>query len=144
MEFANPGAFPPGTSPESFYKRPQSQPINKLISEVFFKSGLMEAWGRGIPDIFDFCKESGLPKPEFELANGYVYLTIHFAKPLTPRLSGDRENDNVNDKVKITQFTDRQKAILYIIKENDKVTAKEIKTHFKESIATINRHGGPS
>ena len=85
------------------------------------------------------CKESSLPKPEFELANGYVYLTIHFAKPLTPRLSGDRENDNVNDKVKITQFTDRQKAILYIIKENDKVTAKEIKTHFKESIATINR-----
>ena len=43
VEFANPGAFPPGTSPETFYKRPQSKPINKLISEVFFKSGLMEA-----------------------------------------------------------------------------------------------------
>ena len=84
VEFANPGAFPPGTSPETFYKRPQSKPINKLISEVFFKSGLMEAWGRGIPDIFDLCKENGLPKPEFELAYGYVYLTIRFAKPLTP------------------------------------------------------------
>ena len=61
-----------------------AKPINKLISEVFFKSGLMEAWGRGIPDIFDLCKENGLPKPEFELAYGYVYLTIRFAKPLTP------------------------------------------------------------
>ena len=95
------GAFPPGTSPETFYKRPQSKSINKLISEVFFKSGLMEAWGRGIPDIFDLCKENDLPKPEFELANGYVYLTIRFAKPLTPRLSGDTDNvtDNVTDEL---------------------------------------------
>lgn len=116
VEFANPGAFPPGTSPESFYKRPQSQPINKLISEVFFKSGLMEAWGRGIPDIFDLCKESGLPKPEFELANGYVYLTIRFAKPLTPRLSGDTERvtDNVTD-----ELTDRQRLIVKLIPFND-------------------------
>ena len=96
VEFANPGAFPPGTSPESFYKRPQSKPINKLISEVFFKSGLMEAWGRGIPDIFDLCKDSGLPKPVFELANGYVYLTIRFAKPITPRLSGG-SNEPLNE-----------------------------------------------
>ena len=29
----------------------------------------MEAWGRGIPDIFDLCKAGGLPKPEFELAH---------------------------------------------------------------------------
>ena len=135
VEFANPGAFPPGTSPESFYKRPQSKPINKLISEIFFKSGLMEAWGRGIPDIFDLCKENGLPKPEFELVNGYVYLTIRFAKPLTPRLSGDKEND----KVKLSQLTDRQQKIVSIIKLNDKVTAKEIKSHFKDSLTTINR-----
>lgn len=112
VEFANPGAFPPGTSPETFYKRPQSKPINKLISEVFFKSGLMEAWGRGIPDIFDLCKENGLPKPEFELANGYVYLTIRFAKPLTPRLSGD--TDNVTD-----ELTDRQRLIVKLIPFND-------------------------
>ena len=116
VEFANPGAFPPGTSPETFYKRPQSKPINKLISEVFFKSGLMEAWGRGIPDIFDLCKENGLPKPEFELANGYVYLTIRFAKPLTPRLSGDTDNvtDNVTD-----ELTDRQRLIVKLIPFND-------------------------
>ena len=67
------------TSPESFYRRPQSQPINKLISEVFFKSGL--------------------PKPEFELANGYVYLTIRFKESLTPRLSGgsnEPQNEPLN------------------------------------------------
>ena len=58
----------------------------------------MEAWGRGIPDIFDLCRESGLPKPEFELANGYVYLTIRFKHSLTPYLSGG-VNGGVNDGV---------------------------------------------
>ena len=77
-----------------------------------FKNGLMEAWGRGIPDIFDLCKESGLPKPEFELANGYVYLTIRFAKPLIPRLSGD--TDNVTD-----ELTERQRLIVKLIPFND-------------------------
>ena len=143
VEFANPGAFPPGTSPETFYKRPQSKPINKLISEVFFKSGLMEAWGRGIPDIFDLCKEGGLPKPEFELANGYVYLTIRFAKPLTPRLSGDRDNerdnDRENDREKPLVLTSRQVSMLSLMKENDRVTTEQLKEKLHTSISTVNR-----
>lgn len=51
----------------------------------------------------------------------------------------DKVNDNVNDKVDSLQLTDRQKKIIPIIRRNDKVTAKEIKSHFEESIATINR-----
>ena len=136
VEFANPGAFPPGTSPESFYKRPQSKPINKLISEVFFKSGLMEAWGRGIPDIFDLCKEGGLPKPEFELANGYVYLTIRFAKPLTPRLSGDIDNvtDNVTD-----ELTERQRLIVKLIPFNDTEDVTETTTSLAQKTGVSRR-----
>ena len=143
VEFANPGAFPPGTSPETFYKRPQSKPVNKLISEVFFKSGLMEAWGRGIPDIFDLCKENGLPKPEFELAHGFVYLTIRFAKPLTPRLSGDTENDREgdreNDREKPLVLTSRQVSMLSLMKENDRVTTEQLKEKLHTSISTVNR-----
>ena len=67
IEFMNPGNFPHGTTVEDFQKHPHSEPINEIISNVFFKSGLMEAWGRGIPDIFGECKAAGLPKPEFEI-----------------------------------------------------------------------------
>ncbi len=45
----NPGNFPHGTTADDFRKRPHSEPVNEVISNVFFKSGLMEAWGRGIP-----------------------------------------------------------------------------------------------
>ncbi len=38
-----------GTTADDFRKRPHSEPVNEVISNVFFKSGLMEAWGRGIP-----------------------------------------------------------------------------------------------
>lgn len=59
IEFMNPGSFPSGTTAEDFLKRPHSEPVNEVISSVFFKSGLMEAWGRGIPDIFKECKKEG-------------------------------------------------------------------------------------
>lgn len=89
---------------------------------------IMEAWGRGIPDIFDLCKKNGLPKPEFELANGFVYLTIRFAKPLTPRLSGDRENDREDDRENPIVLTSRQQLLISLMKEKLDV-----------SISTVNR-----
>ena len=140
VEFANPGAFPPGTSPESFYRRPQSQPINKLISEVFFKSGLMEAWGRGIPDIFDLCKENGLPKPEFELANGFVYLTIRFKQSLTPYLSGG-VNDGVNggERGGVNALGESLKQVYDLIHGNPGIKANQIAERLGRSINTIEK-----
>lgn len=99
----------------------------------------MEAWGRGIPDIFDLCKENGLRKPEFELANGFVYLTIRFAKPLTPRLSGDRENDREDDIENPIVLTSRQQLLLSLMKENDRVTTEQLKEKLHTSISTVNR-----
>ena len=85
----------------------------------------------------------GLPKPEFELANGYVYLTIRFAKPLTPRLSGDRdnerENDRENDREKPLVLTSRQVSMLSLMKENDRVTTEQLKEKLHTSISTVNR-----
>ena len=76
IEFMNPGRFPQGSTAEDFRKRPHSEPVNEVISSVFFKSGLMDAWGRAIPDIYGECKAAGLPKPEFESIPNFVCLTI--------------------------------------------------------------------
>lgn len=58
----------------------------EVISSVFFKIGLMEAWDRGIPDIYCECKAAGLLKPEFESIPNFVCLTIRFNNPQTPYL----------------------------------------------------------
>ena len=44
-----------------------SNPHNPRIAYAFFRAGMMEAWGRGIPRITDVCAEAGNPAPAWEL-----------------------------------------------------------------------------
>ncbi len=85
----NPGAFPPGTEPKDFLKRPHSEPVNEKIATALFKGGEMEGWGRGIPDIYDLCKAAGMPEPVFDFVPNFVCLTIRFKTPITPYVSGE-------------------------------------------------------
>ena len=63
VEFQNPGDFPHGSTYKDFIDNPHSSPVNPKIADVFFKSSLMEAWGRGVANIFDECEKYGLPTP---------------------------------------------------------------------------------
>ena len=99
VEFMNPGAFPPGMTPEDFRLRPRSILVNEIIANALYKGGKTEGWGRGIRDIYTLCKEAGLPEPEYDLVTGFVCLTIRFKDSLTPHLSGDRINEPLNGPV---------------------------------------------
>ncbi|MCK9364682.1 MAG: hypothetical protein M0P74_13930 [Syntrophales bacterium] len=48
------------------------------MADVFFKAGMIEAWGRGTVKIVDECKKAGLPEPEFREEFGG--LSVHFRK----------------------------------------------------------------
>ena len=63
--------------------------INPKIADVFFKSSLMEAWGRGIANIFDECEKYGLPTPEFKVGHKIVTLVIRFKNSITPHRKDD-------------------------------------------------------
>lgn len=43
-----------------------SIPRNELLSDIFFKSGLIETWGQGTLKVIDECKKAGLPTPIFK------------------------------------------------------------------------------
>lgn len=43
----------------------RSRPYNPLIANTFFRSGFIEAWGRGIEKIKDSCMQTGNPLPEY-------------------------------------------------------------------------------
>lgn len=92
----NPGAFPPGTEPKDFLKRPHSEPVNEKTAMALFKGGVMEGWGRGIPDIYDLCKAAGMPEPVFDFVPNFVCLTIRFKTPLRPYTSGGGEINGVS------------------------------------------------
>lgn len=61
--------------------------------------------------------------------------------PKTGRLitPDDKVDEKDNDKVKLSQLTERQRRIVSIIKLDIKVTAEGIKQYFTESLSTINR-----
>ena len=50
--------------------------ITRLIADVCFKGGLIDAWGRGTVSIIDECKAAGLPEPELAERYGGFMVTL--------------------------------------------------------------------
>lgn len=83
MVFQNPGSFPIGMKWQDFLgDEIGSLPANPIIANVFYRRGIMEAWGRGIGLIIRSCKEQELVEPEINVTQSFVNLTIWFKKTL--------------------------------------------------------------
>jgi len=54
-----------------------SKPYNPLIAGAFFRSGQIEAWGRGIQKITNACMEWGKPEPFFKISSNEVMIGFH-------------------------------------------------------------------
>ena len=62
---ANDCIFPEDWTINDLMGKHRSRPYNPLIANTFFRTGFIEAWGRGIEKIKDSCKEAGNPMPEY-------------------------------------------------------------------------------
>jgi len=61
--FWNMGQLPENWTIDMLQKKHSSIPYNPDIANAFFRSGYVEAWGRGIEKINEHCSETGLPLP---------------------------------------------------------------------------------
>jgi ATP-dependent DNA helicase RecG len=103
----NPGFLPQGWTVEHILQKHASQPFNPDIANTFFRSGKIEAWGRGIERIMEACRNSGNPLPK--LIYEKTGLWVHF--PFS--------------SVETTQET-TQKKIISFIKAKPGITQKEL------------------
>ena len=139
VELMNPGAFPQGTKPEDFRKRPHSEPINEVIANALFKGGVSEGWGRGILDIYELCKEAGLPEPEYDFVQNFVCLTIRFKTPLRPYVSGDGElNGGISGGIS-GGLNDGQKKTLEYICQHQGYNTKQVSIGLDVPFDTIEK-----
>lgn len=108
----NDGVLPNNLTIEDLKRKHPSYPRNPLLAEIFFKGGLIEAWGRGTLKVIKECKDHGLPEPEIEIVSGGINVTVL--------------KDRYNEKyLKEFGLNDRQiKAVLYT-KENGQITNAE-------------------
>jgi len=112
MIIMNEGSLPPEVTVEDLKRNHLSKPRNKLLAEVFYFSGYIEAWGRGTIKILEKCFEQGLPEPDFIDEHGVM--SVVFYK--------DKWNE---ENLKKLGLNERQiKAVMYV-KENGKITNNE-------------------
>lgn len=76
LEIWSEGGLPFGQRPEELKRAHTSRPRNPLIANVFFRRGLIEAWGRGTQKIVELCVAAGHPEPEFAVQAGAVVVTF--------------------------------------------------------------------
>ncbi len=65
-----------GLTPEALLGPHESLPWNPLIAAVFYRRGIIEAWGRGTLKMAELAQQAGLPRLEIEDAGGCV--TVRF------------------------------------------------------------------
>lgn len=76
MYIWNDGEMPAELSTtESLFQKHSSKPYNPKLANVFFKCGLIEAWGRGFDKIREACEKYDGPLPEYAISpNGVMVL----------------------------------------------------------------------
>jgi ATP-dependent DNA helicase RecG len=117
----NNGKLPADWSVEKLMEFHTSDPHNPNIANTFFRSGMTEAWGRGIEKIVRNSLESGKPEPSFEtIGNG---LRVIFATEQIYTDTDDSINVGINVGIKLTN---NQTQIMELITENPTITTTEL------------------
>lgn len=100
--------------PEDLKKDHQSQPRNPLITNVFYRRGFIEQWGRGTQKIVELCVKAGHPEPEFLEQAGSVIVRFIPSGYVAPT----RVAHNLSD---------RQRQILQLIAASKELSFPELK-----------------
>lgn len=112
IEFWNPGRLPSGWTLETLKEEHTSEPFSPLIFKMFFWIGEVEEVGSGTNKIIGWCKEWGLPEPEFGISGTSIFVRI-------------RKDILTEDYLKNLGLSERQiKAVMYVKKEG-KITNKK-------------------
>ncbi len=126
MIIMNEGRLPPEIPVEKLKTTHLSIPRNRLLAEVFYYAGFIEAWGRGTIKIVEKCREQGLPEPDFVEENGVMMVTFY----------RDKWNENHLRELGLNK---RQIKAVMFVKETDKITNREYQELCKTSDRTALR-----
>ena len=77
LEITSTGTLHFGLTPEALYLPHESLPWNPLIARVFYRRGIIEAWGRGTIRMEELTVRAGLARPEIIETTGCV--TVRFS-----------------------------------------------------------------
>ena len=102
--FWNEGQLPENWTISQLKEKHPSKPFNPVIANVFFRAGLIEAWGRGIFKIIHACRVSNSPEPVFkcDFSGFFAELFARKIKTLGEKL-GEKLGENRLEIIKLMQ-----------------------------------------
>jgi len=124
--FWNEGQLPENWTIKNLLEKHASRPYNPDIANALFRSGYIEAWGRGTIKIIKECKQAGIPEPVFSYDSSDI--TVEFRKDIF----------NLEYFTSIN-LNERQINALKYLKENIKITNKVYQKINKTSSRTAVR-----
>ncbi len=111
IEFWNPGRLPDGWTVETLKRKHESKPWNPLIAKTFFWMKYIEEVGTGTNKIIQWCKEFGLPEPDFEFTGTCLVVTL-------------RKSKITKEYLKELELNERQIKAIEYIKQYGSITRK--------------------
>ena len=128
----NDGKLPDTWTVDSLFSAHTSKPHNPLIANAFFRSGQIEAWGRGIKKITDSCDYWKKPYPFYEIKKNDVMIGF-----ITDTDVGDNVGINVGDNVGEKRVIT---TILELMRKRPEISAKAISEVIGSTTRTVERH----
>ena len=122
LEITSSGTLHFGLTVEDLYRPHESLPWNPLTAGVFYRRGIIEAWGRGTIKMAELTEQAGLPRPEFQEAAGTLLVRFRPSRYLPPKRVGH-------------DLTEQQQAILQLLAEGGELALNEI--HRKLGLGTL-------
>jgi ATP-dependent DNA helicase RecG len=161
VTIANDCRLPEGTTLSGLINAHKSVSINPLLTGAIFRSGQIEAWGRGIERIIKLCVADHLPEPEFFITPRTFTICFHTRDNHRNDLLNEDINESINEAVnedngvneeinedvngvneeinEEIKLSEREMTIIDIIKHNNQITQTEIAKKIKAGKSTIYR-----
>lgn len=124
--FWNDAQLPENWTVEKLLTKHPSKPYNPDIANTLFRSGYIEAWGRGTIKMINDCVQFGIPKPK------YFYDMSGFWVEFRKDIYSD-------EYLKSIGLNDRQVKAIDFLKNNEKITNREYQSNFNVSRNTASR-----
>lgn len=134
LEITSPGMLMNGVTIEKM-KEGYSKIRNRAIANAFSYMKIIEKWGRGIPRIIRECREYGIPEPELIDFDGDFRINMYRQLSLIQAGTIGTNSDTIIG-IKVTSPEER---VLAIMKQNARVTQKELQKELGVSLRTVKR-----
>jgi len=107
-----------------------STPYNPAIANVFFRSGEIETWGRGIERIITACKDAGTPKPYITFDGTGIALEFRYTPDYLKTLNAP-ESATLQVTAPVTApVGDYVAKLLYLLGQREPLGNEEVRIAF--------------